>query len=114
MTTKELENWQMLDNEKVCEALKASGDNVEMPRNIVHKLEFISDYKRRDLIEELEEIGFTIHDNFVTKKGYNGFTFSRDDSVTNENIDKLTLFLIELTDEHDAKYQGWSTSAVLS
>ena len=112
MTTKELENWQMLENKKVCEKLKASGDNVELPRNIIHKIEFISDYKRRDLVEELEEIGFKMDDDFVTEKGYNGCTFSRDDIVSNASIDKLTLFLIALTDEHDAKYQGWTTSTV--
>ena len=56
MTTKELEHLQMLENEKVCSALKASGDDIEVARRIVHTLEFISEYKRRDLVEELEEL----------------------------------------------------------
>ena len=112
MTTKELEDLQMRENKKVCQEIKDSGDIVELPRNIVHKLEFISEYKRRDLVEELEENGFIINDNFVTEEGYNGFTFARDDSVANDSIDALTLFLIELADEHDAKYQGWTTSIV--
>jgi len=110
MTTKELEHLQMIENEKVCSALKTSGDDIEIARKIVHTLEFISEYKRRDLIEELEELGYVINENFTTEEGYNGFTFEKDDTVTKENIDTLTLFLIELTDEHDAKYQGWSTS----
>jgi len=110
MTTKELEHLQMLENEKVCEALKASGDDIAVARKIVHTLEFISEYKRRDLVEELEELGYGINEDFTTAKGYNGFTFEKDDNVTKENIDTLTQFLIALCDEHDAKYQGWSTS----
>ena len=109
MTTKELERLQMLENEKVCESLKSSEDDIEVARKIVHTLEFISEYKRRDLIEELEEPGFMINEDFTTEEGYNGFTFEKDDNVTKENIDMLTLFLITLCDEYDAKYQGWSS-----
>ena len=105
--------WQIIENHHVCDKLKADGDNLELPRVIEHKLQFISEYKKRDLIEELEEEGFQINDDLTTEDGYSGFTFERIDIPTHENIDALTLHLIDILDIYDAKYDGWETSLIL-
>lgn len=102
--------WQMIENHHVCDKLKEAGSNLELPRVIVHKLQFISEYKKRDLIEELTEEGFQINDDLTTEDGYSGFTFERMDRPTYENIDALTLHLIAVLDIYDAKYDGWETS----
>lgn len=104
--------WQMIENHHVCDKLKAAGRNLELPLVIVHKLQFISEYKKRDLIEELTDEGFQINDDLTTEDGYSGFTFERIDKPTYENIDALTLHLIDVLDIYDAKYDGWETSSI--
>ncbi len=105
--------WQIIENHHVCDKLKEDGDNLDLPRIIEHKLQFISEYKKRDLIEELTEGGFQINDDLTTEDGYSGFTFERSDKPTYENMDALTLYLIDVLDVYDAKYDGWETSLIL-
>jgi len=109
MTMHELEALQLEENKKLCHALLDAGDNSEEARMIVHKLEFISEYKRSDLLEELENAGFEIMENFVTEEGYNGFLFQREDKMTFIEIENVTRELLVLLDEHDARYGGWTT-----
>ena len=112
MNTKALEDLQLAENRQMCEALVASGDKSDVARKVVHKLEFISEYKKADLVEELEEKSFTINESFVTEEGYNGLLFECEDKVDIETIETLTLELIPLLDEHDARYGGWTTESV--
>lgn len=65
------------------------------------------------MIEELTEEGFQIKDDLTTEDDYSGFTFERSDKPTYENIDALTLHLIDTLDVYDAKYDGWETSLAL-
>ncbi len=106
--------WQIIENHHVCDKLKEDDDNLELPRVIEHKLHFISEYKKRDLIEELTDEGFQINDTLTTEDGYSGFTFARIDNPTYEKMDELTLHLIDLLDIYDAKYDGWETSLIPS
>lgn len=112
MNTKALETLQLEENKQMCESLLASRDKSEIPRIVLHKLEFISEYKKPDLLEELEEKGFTVTESFVTEEGYNGLMFQRKDKVDSETIETLTLELIVLLDEHDARYAGWTTEVI--
>jgi len=112
MNTKALETLQLAENRHICESLAVSGDNSAVSRMLVHKLEFISEYKKSDLVEELEEKGFTLNESFVTEEGYNGLMFQREDKVDIETIEALTLKLIQLLDEHDARYGGWTTEVI--
>jgi len=112
MNTKALETLQLAENRHICESLAVSGDNSAVSRMVVHKLEFISEYKKADLLEELEEKGFTLNESFVTEEGYNGLTFQREDKVDIETIEALTLKLILILDEHDARYGGWTTEVI--
>ena len=112
MTTKELEALQVNENKKLLEVLELSGDKSNVERLVAHKLEFISEYKKSDLLEELEEKGFRLNEIFVTEEGYNGLMFQREDKVDIETIEALTLKLIQLLDEHDARYAGWTTEVI--
>jgi len=112
MTTEALETLQLAENKHLCEDLVASGDRSNLARIIVHKLEFISEYKKSDLLEALEERGFTINETFVTEEGYNGLMFQREDITESHAIETLTLELIGLLDVHDARYGGWITQLV--
>lgn len=112
MTMHELESLQLEENKKLCNTLLDAGDNSEVTRMIVHKLEFISEYKRSDLLEELEEEGFEIRENFVTEEGYNGLMFQRENRTTLSEVEEVTQHLLVLLDEHDARYGGWTTAIV--
>ena len=112
MTMHELEALQLAENKRICHALLTAGDKAETMHMIVHKLEFISEYKRNDLLEELEEKGFQIKDKFVTEEGYNGLLFQGTNKTTLEEIDALTLKLLVLLDEYDARYGGWTTEVI--
>lgn len=112
MTMYELEILQLEENKKLCDALISAGDKSDTLHTIVHKLEFISEYKRRDLIEELEEEGFTIGEDFVTEEGYNGFLFQRENKTTLHEIESITKQLLVLLDEYDSRYGGWTTEVI--
>ena len=112
MNTKQLEILQLRENKEMCEILKASGDKSDVAHTLVHKLEFISEYKKSDLLEELEERGFVITESFVTEEGYNGLLFENQSTTELDSIQALTLWLIALLDEHDARYGGWITEVV--
>jgi len=106
--------WQIIQNHKVCDALKKQGDNLYLARAIEHKAYFQSEYKKADFIEKLEEKGFTIGKELTLEKGYSGISFYRIDKPFYEDIDELTLKLITLSEEYDTSYDGWETSVVKS
>ena len=106
--------WQIIQNHKVCNSLKEQGDNLHLKRAIEHKLYFQSEYKKADLIEELERQGFKIGKALSSEDGYKGFTFFRIDKPFYHDIDELTLYLIDVAEEYDASYDGWETSVVKS
>ena len=112
MNMHELESLQLVENKRICSELLSVGDKTDVVRMIVHKLEFISEYKRNDLLEELEDRGFEIGDSFVTEEGYRGLLFQRLNKTTLKEIDALTLELLVLLDEYDAHYGGWTTEVI--
>jgi len=112
MNTQALETLQLEENKTLLASLKEAGDKSEVARIIVHKLEFISEYKKSDLLEELETLGFHVTEKFVTEEGYNGLMFQRENKTDDETIKQLSLQLIALLDEHDARYGGWITEVI--
>ena len=106
--------WQIIQNHKVCEQLKAKEDNLHLPRAIEHKAFFQSEYKKDDLIEQLLEEGFKVQDEISNEEGYKGISFYRIDKPFYHDIDELTLYLIDLLETYDAHYDGWETSIVKS
>jgi len=107
--------WQIIQNHKVCEQLKAKEDNLHLPRAIEHKLFFSeSESKREELVEKLEAEGFKIQSELSNEEGIKGFSFYRIDKPFYYDIDELTLYLVDLVEEHGASYDGWETSIVKS
>ncbi len=107
--------WQIIQNHKVCEQLKIGEDNLHLPRAIEHKLFFSEvEAKREKLIEKLEAEGFKIQSELTHEEGVKGFSFYRIDKPFYYDIDELTLYLVDLAEEHGASYDGWETSIVKS
>ncbi|PHS37694.1 MAG: hypothetical protein COB07_10090 [Sulfurovum sp.] len=106
--------WQLIQNHKVCDNLKTSGDNLYLVRAIEHKLYFQNEDKRDSLVEVLEEKGFKINDDLVNEDGVKGIGFYRLDKPFYHDIDAITMSLIDIAEAHDAEYDGWETSVVKS
>lgn len=106
--------WQMIQNHKVCDNLKEQGDALLLPRAIEHKIFMPSEDKKDTLIETLVGLGFKMKDEVKNEDGITGLDFYRLDKPFYHDIDKLTLSLIEIAEDHDAQYDGWETSVVKS
>ncbi|MCF6205620.1 MAG: DUF695 domain-containing protein [Sulfurovum sp.] len=107
--------WQIIQNHKACDALKAKEDNLYLPRAIEHKLFFTRDGEQREaLLVKLEEEGFRVQSEIENEEGVPGVSFYRIDKPFYHDIDELTLYLIDLLEAHGASYDGWETSIVKS
>jgi len=107
--------WQIIQNHKVCDAMRMKEDNLHLPRAIEHKLFFTENSESRNmLLEKLESEGFKIQNEIENEEGIKGVSFYRIDKPFYHNIDELTLYLIDLLEAHGASYDGWETSIVKS
>ncbi len=106
--------WQIIQNHKVCDQLKAKEDTLEVPRAIEHKLFLGDNTDKEALIEVLTQEGFGIMDEIENEEGVKGFSFYRIDKPFYTDMDELTLHLIDLLESHGASYDGWETSVVKS
>jgi regulator of RNase E activity RraB len=105
--------WQIIQNHRVCDQLKAKEDNLHLPRAIEHRLFFAENSNRREaLLAKLEKEGFGVQSEIENEEGVKGISFYRIDKPFYHDIDELTLWLIDLLEEHGASYDGWETSIV--
>ncbi len=105
--------WQIIQNHKVCDALKLKEDNLHLARAIEHKAYFSDENRKEEVISKLEEDGFKIQLD-ISKEGVTGISFYRIDKPFYTDIDELTLSLIDTLEAYGASYDGWETSVVKS
>ena len=86
--------WQIIQNHKACDHLKAKGENLE------------------EVVARLEQEGFTIISEIENEEGMKEMRFYRVDKPFYYDIDSLTLELIDMFDIYGASYDGWETSVV--
>ncbi len=103
--------WQIIQNHKVCDALKAKGDTLEIPRIIEHKIFFTNSNQeqRVKLLETLKDDRFEKLEDIKSEDGVDGVVVFRDDKPFYTDIDELTLKLIDICEEYGASYDGWET-----
>ncbi len=103
--------WQIIQNHKVCDALKAKGDTLEIPRIIEHKIFFTnsSQEQKVKLLETLKDDRFEKLEDIKSEDGVEGVVVFRDDKPFYIDIDELTLKLIDICEEYGASYDGWET-----
>lgn len=106
--------WQIIQNHKVCDQLKESGDNLHLARAIEHKLFYTNKYEKDTIVGKLIDEGFKIKDELINEEGVRGLSFYRTDKPFYYDIDELTLHLVDLLDGCNAQYDGWETSVVKS
>ncbi len=104
--------WQIIQNHKVCDQLRAKEDTLQTPRAIEHKAFWHKEPRLEAIKEALEAEGFGILEEIENQEGMKGFSFYRIDKPFYTDMDELTLWLIDLLDSYGASYDGWETSVV--
>jgi len=105
--------WQIIQNHKACDHLKANDDNLNQPRAIEHKVFFDLESDNQEvIIERLEKKGFRVLSEIESDEGMKGMSFFRVDKPFYYDIDSLTLELIDMFEGYGASYDGWETSIV--
>jgi hypothetical protein len=105
--------WQIIQNHKACDHLKANDDNLQQPRAIEHKVFFDQEGNNQaELITWLEQEGFKVLSEIESDEGVQGVSFFRVDIPFYYDIDSLTLELIDMFEGYGASYDGWETSIV--
>lgn len=106
--------WQIIQNHKVCDHLKANGDTLHLPRAIEHKAYFETAAQRDLFAERIASESFKVKDRMEPNENTPmvGISFYRQDKPFYYNIDALTLHLIDLSAQCEGQYDGWETSVV--
>jgi len=100
-----MQEWQSIENQVLSEALEDKGLDLDRPQTLKHKLTFQSEYKKASMIEDLEEEGFEIDQEFMNQEGYHGLYFLRQDKI--QDIETLSIYLKKFLKIYDAQYEGW-------
>lgn len=103
--------WQMIHNRFTCKMLQKAGDSLTIKRAIEHK-SYFSDAENREKYKQfLLQEGFLIQNEF-NHENYYGLQFYRFDIPDVHNMDRLTFFLIDSSNEYQGEYDGWESSVV--
>lgn len=106
---------QRIYNRRMLDRLAQAGDQVTAPRKINHFLFFKSEQDRKKFVRVVQDNGFTI-ENGGEEKGVKdrpySLEISRIDKTDRASIDKVSLYLWELSLQYSARYDGWETFVV--
>lgn len=94
------ERHQWILDRRVCDQLRAQGDEASLPRPVDHFIEY-EDVAPAALLASLKDLGFEVTDTGE------GLECSKVHDVELENVHEITMALSELAEEHDAAYSGW-------
>lgn len=110
------QEWQMIRNHKVCDRLRQSGDQLDLPRAIEHSAFFKTEEGRETFAKKIEGEAYNIQELFQqdAQTGLYGMKFYRIDKPHYYDIDAITLELIEWAALYEGAYDGWETSIVKS
>ena len=109
-----LMQWQIINNHNTCALLQSRGDMLSTARAIEHSSFFTADEDAKTFVQKIEQEGFfhmqtdpSSYDEFAFEVKY----FKKDvpDFAT---MDRVTLRLLEISQEHNGTYGGWECSVV--
>ncbi len=104
--------WQIIQNHKVCNALKEQGDSLQQARAIEHKIFFTDSEQKSPFLETVAKEGFKYMEDVVHEEGFEGVKIYRIDKPFYYDIDEVTLYLIKTAEAFEGQYDGWETSLV--
>lgn len=104
---------QCLQNRRVLDSLEENGDPLTKSRQVDHWIYFNSESNRENYIQKILTKNFKIEskefDNDSDDEKY-PLQISRVDNVDIDSVNEYVLFLWELANEHNGRYDGWETS----
>ncbi len=103
---------QMINNHRVVQQLKLSGDHSQTPREISHYAFFNDENQMKDYQAWLEKNSFDINTVSKTDTGEYRLEFTRIDMPDYNSINEVCLPLWDKADELGGKYDGWETGIV--
>lgn len=108
------DDWQMINDSKVVEALKKSGDLAQIKRRIDHWAYFKSKSNAEAFIDWVVEQGFSLESMDQTRSSSGDWMvqFHRLDSPELYTINGITYSLRHKAIELEGEYDGWETSVV--
>jgi len=108
------QQYQSIQNMKVVEQLKKSGDTLEKARNVSHWAYFKDDKTRENFIRETTKLGFTPNNEYKTFKSDEkypyGIMIERVDRVDPNSIDDVVINIWQIARALGGDYDGWETS----
>ena len=100
--------WQLINNHKVCDKLKENGDDLLKPRAIEHRIVF-DEKIPENFIDAIQKEGFNVMEQEEKR-----VKFYRKDRPFYYDIDEISLLLIELAKIYSGTYDGWECSVIKS
>lgn len=108
------EQWQEIEDQKVCEALQRNGDELSQSREIDHWIYFDKPDARDRFIAEAAGMGFQVRCLLDGKPAFGDFGVQifRSDIPAFATISSVTIPLYRLAQELGGEYDGWETEAI--
>ncbi|MBX3252617.1 MAG: DUF695 domain-containing protein [Chitinophagaceae bacterium] len=106
---------QRIYNRHMLDRLAEAGDHSTAPRKIDHFIFFKDEQDRKKFVRIVQDNGFLI-ENGGEEKGIKdrpySLQISRVDKTDGASIDKVSLYVWELSLQYGGRYDGWETFAV--
>jgi uncharacterized protein (TIGR01619 family) len=104
---------QCLTNRRVVDNLEKNGDPLTKERQVDHWIYFNNNSDRENYINRILQENFKVESSEIDTDSENEqytLQISRIDNVDLDNVNEYVLFLWELANENNARYDGWETS----
>jgi regulator of RNase E activity RraB len=108
------EDYQRIQNRRVCSALEKAGDAFTVERPIEHWVYFPAEDAQQRFVKEALELGYQLDDAFgpTADDARYGVRVSCNAIPSFAEIDGLTVPLFRLAQEYGGDYDGWETQVV--
>lgn len=112
----DVQEFQRIQNRKVLRTLKKHGDVGERERQIDHWIHFANEQERDQYLARTSIEGFQMEAKDRCSDPDYPFILhiSRTNKADEDSIDEVVMYLWELAQELNARYDGWETEIVLN
>lgn len=108
------EDRERIQNRRICDSLKKSGDRLEVARLIEHWAYFATANARQKFTHKATELGYCVAETVDPEDPGDqfGIRLTSTGIPSHDNIDALTLPLFRAAGECNGDYEGWETVVV--
>ena len=99
--------YQVIMNSRVIRSLEQHGDSLTKERMVDHWIYFAVENDMKNYISTIEKHNFKVIDSYQDEEQIYVLNVGRVDKVDYDSVDEYVLYLWELAEEHNGKYDGW-------